>query len=171
MKRLSEWFLPEEPDVLGLLHRQATVTLEGMEAFATWSKTGADDAAQAVRDAERTADDVRRELLRALSPIHRFDALRAPLLVVHGETDSNVPVEEAEQVVAGARARNVPVEYLLFREEGHELERLENKEAFVVRTSEWLAEQLAPATSREAQAGPSVPLGSAGAGQAAASRR
>jgi uncharacterized protein Yka (UPF0111/DUF47 family) len=67
VSKLSEWFLPENPDVLGLLHRQATVTLGGMEAFAIWSRTGADDAAQAVRDAERTADDVRRELLRALS--------------------------------------------------------------------------------------------------------
>lgn len=67
MTRLAGWFLPEHPDVLGLLHRQATVTLGGMEAFATWSRTGEDDAAQAVRDAERTADDVRRELLRALS--------------------------------------------------------------------------------------------------------
>lgn len=111
------------------------------------------------------------ELLRALSPIHRFDALRAPLLVVHGETDSNVPVEEAEQVVAGARARNVPVEYLLFREEGHELERLENKEAFVARTCEWLAERLSEAP-RDAST-PSAPLGSASAersGRAAASR-
>ena len=67
MNRLAEWFLPENPDVLGLLNRQATVTLGGMEAFAIWSRGGADDAAQAVRDAERTADDVRRELLRALS--------------------------------------------------------------------------------------------------------
>jgi uncharacterized protein Yka (UPF0111/DUF47 family) len=64
---VSEWFLPEEPDVLGLLDRQATVTLGGMEAFATWSATGSAEAAQAVRDAERTADDARRELLRALS--------------------------------------------------------------------------------------------------------
>lgn len=67
MTRLSAWFLPEVPDVLGLLNRQATVTLGGMEAFAVWSATGASDAAQGVRDAERTADDVRRELLRALS--------------------------------------------------------------------------------------------------------
>jgi len=64
---MTRWFLPETPDVLGVLHRQATVTLGGMEAFAIWSRTGADDAAQAVRDAERTADDVRRELLRVLS--------------------------------------------------------------------------------------------------------
>jgi dipeptidyl aminopeptidase/acylaminoacyl peptidase len=78
------------------------------------------------------------ELLRSLSPIHRFDALRAPLLVVHGETDSNVPVEEAEQVFVEARARGVPVELLLFREEGHELLRLRSKRAFVERTAEWL---------------------------------
>lgn len=84
-----------------------------------------------------------RELLTRLSPIHRFDALRAPLLVVHGENDSNVPVEEAEQVVAAARARNVPVEYLLFREEGHELVRLSNKEAFVSNVVAWLLTQLA----------------------------
>jgi len=83
------------------------------------------------------------ELLTRLSPIHRFDALRAPLLVVHGENDSNVPVEEAEQVVAAARARNVPIEYLLFREEGHEFVRLRNKEAFVSNVVEWLLMQLA----------------------------
>lgn len=85
------------------------------------------------------------ELLRSLSPIHRFDALRAPLLVVHGENDTNVPVEEAEAVVAAARARRVPVEYLFFREEGHELLRVANKEVFVERTVAWLLARLAPA--------------------------
>jgi len=93
-------------------------------AVAAYSKYG-----HPVRDAE---------LLRSLSPIHRFDALRAPLLVVHGETDSNVPVEEAEQVVRAARAQGVPVEFLLFREEGHELLRVRNKRAFVERTVQWL---------------------------------
>jgi dipeptidyl aminopeptidase/acylaminoacyl peptidase len=81
-------------------------------------------------------------LLHDLSPIHRFDALRAPLLVVHGENDSNVPVEQAEQVVAAARKRNIPVEYLLFREEGHDLARVRNKETFVGTTVEWLLAQL-----------------------------
>lgn len=84
------------------------------------------------------------ELLRSLSPIHRFDALRAPLLVVHGENDSNVPLEEAEQTVAAARARGVPVEFLLFRDEGHELSRVRNRCLFVERTVEWLTAWLAP---------------------------
>jgi dienelactone hydrolase len=81
-------------------------------------------------------------LLRALSPIHRFDALRAPLLVVHGANDSNVPVEEAEQVVARARERDIPVEYLLIADEGHELARLDSRELFVRTTVEWLAARL-----------------------------
>jgi dipeptidyl aminopeptidase/acylaminoacyl peptidase len=82
------------------------------------------------------------ELLRELSPIHRFAALKTPLLVVHGENDSNVPVEEAEQVVARARAQQVPVEYLLFREEGHELVRVRNKELFVQAAADWLGRWL-----------------------------
>jgi dipeptidyl aminopeptidase/acylaminoacyl peptidase len=82
------------------------------------------------------------ELLRALSPIHRFDALRAPVLVVHGENDTNVPVEEAEQVVAAARARGVPVEYLLFPGEGHEIAQPRNRARFVEETVAWLAKRL-----------------------------
>jgi dipeptidyl aminopeptidase/acylaminoacyl peptidase len=54
-----------------------------------------------------------------------------------------VPVEEAEQVVVEARARNVPVEYLLFRGEGHELVCLTNKETFVSTTVKWLLAWLA----------------------------
>jgi dipeptidyl aminopeptidase/acylaminoacyl peptidase len=89
------------------------------------------------------------ELLRSLSPIHRFDALRAPLLIVHGETDSNVPLEEAEQAVAGARARGVPVELMLFREEGHELLCVRNKRAFVARTAQWLEGWLCPVAASD----------------------
>ena len=37
------------------------------------------------------------ELLRDLSPITRIDRLRAPLLIVHGENDSNVPVDRGRR--------------------------------------------------------------------------
>ena len=64
MKR-ARWFLPHEPDVLGILSRQLAVTREGMEAFATWA--AGDEAAQAdVRDCEHRADDFRRRLHGAL---------------------------------------------------------------------------------------------------------
>ena len=81
-------------------------------------------------------------LLRALSPIHRFNALRAPLLVVHGENDSNVPLEESEQVVARARERGIPVDYVRFAGEGHELAQLAHREQFVRHSVRWLCNAL-----------------------------
>lgn len=58
-------------------------------------------------------------LLRELSPIHAIDAIVAPTLVMHGANDTNVPVIEAEQVVESLKRRGIPVEYVLFPDEGH----------------------------------------------------
>ena len=65
-------------------------------------------------DPEREA-----EMLRRLSPIHRVERVRAPTIVLHGANDTNVPVVEAEQVVDNLKRRGVPVEYVLFADEGH----------------------------------------------------
>lgn len=59
------WFLPETPDVLGLLRQQAAVTLEGLDAFQRWAGGDA-AAAEAVRESEHHADDAKRALLGAL---------------------------------------------------------------------------------------------------------
>lgn len=85
-----------------------------------------------------------RDLLRALSPIHRIDELVAPLLVVHGAHDTNVPLHEAEQVVAALDARRVPCEFLLFRDEGHQIRKLTNKRYFVRTVVDWLTRHLEP---------------------------
>jgi dipeptidyl aminopeptidase/acylaminoacyl peptidase len=78
------------------------------------------------------------QLLRLLSPLHHFDQLRAPMLVVHGESDSNVPVQESHQAVARARELGIAVEYLLYKSEGHELALAKNREHFVASTVRWL---------------------------------
>ncbi|HET8846807.1 MAG TPA: S9 family peptidase [Ktedonobacteraceae bacterium] len=59
------------------------------------------------------------ELLQKLSPIHKIDQIQSPTLVLHGANDTNVPVIEAEQVVEHLKRRAVPVEYVLFSDEGH----------------------------------------------------
>jgi len=59
------WLLPESPDVLGLLRRQLAVTIDGMDAFASWA-AGDDEAGATVRELEHRADDAKRELHRAL---------------------------------------------------------------------------------------------------------
>jgi len=60
-----------------------------------------------------------KEMLASLSPIHKVDRVKTPLIVLHGANDTNVPVVEAEQVVNSLKSRNVPVEYVLFPDEGH----------------------------------------------------
>jgi uncharacterized protein len=60
------WFLPERPDVLGMLCQQAAVTGEGMAALVDWANE-VPDAAQRVRDLEHQADDTKRELRLALT--------------------------------------------------------------------------------------------------------
>jgi dipeptidyl aminopeptidase/acylaminoacyl peptidase len=60
-----------------------------------------------------------RQLLRDLSPIHKLDRVRTPLMVLHGANDTNVPLVEAEQIVDTLKQRGVDVEFVLFPDEGH----------------------------------------------------
>ena len=85
------------------------------------------------------------DMLRALSPIHRLDRVRAPVLVLHGANDTNVPVGEAEQVVAGLRARGVPVEFILFPDEGHGFQKTVNRIRAAEAVAGWFERYLAPA--------------------------
>ena len=70
-------------------------------------------------------------LLRALSPLHAVDNIDVPLLVVHGELDTNVPFSEATQVVAELRGRHRPVEFLPLLGEGHEYRRAESRRVLI----------------------------------------
>ena len=71
----GHWFLPDVPDVLGLLRRQIDLTVQGMDAFAAWAAAGGDKhAAATVRALEHEADGAKRELRNALS-----DAFVTPL--------------------------------------------------------------------------------------------
>jgi dipeptidyl aminopeptidase/acylaminoacyl peptidase len=89
-----------------------------------------------------------RNLLRELSPVHRMDRLRAPLLVVHGRYDTNVPVHEAELAVHGAKSAGVDVRYLLFEDEGHEIQRLDNRRTFIHTVTDWLTTHFGVAPAR-----------------------
>ena len=89
------------------------------------------------------ADD--REFLRSISPLFRADAIRAPLLVVHGANDPRVPLYEAEQIVDALRQRHVPVDFLRFDDEGHGVVRRPNQVVTYARAAAFFAEHLAGA--------------------------
>jgi uncharacterized protein Yka (UPF0111/DUF47 family) len=63
--KLARWFLPEAPDVLGMLVAQGRASLEGMDALVRWAGGDA-AAADEVRAAEHRADDHKRDLRLAL---------------------------------------------------------------------------------------------------------
>ncbi|MBL7254098.1 S9 family peptidase [Paractinoplanes lichenicola] len=118
----------------------------GMSNFATfYEHTEPWIAAAAV---SKYGDPVTDEALLAdLSPITRIDRLRTPLMVVHGENDSNVPVIEAEQVVRALAERGIPHRYLLFPGEGHELLHRSSRADYMRETVDWLTTHLQPLTA------------------------
>jgi dipeptidyl aminopeptidase/acylaminoacyl peptidase len=61
---------------------------------------------------------------------------------VHGANDTNVPVVEAEQVVETLRRRGVPVEYLLFADEGHGFTRTANITTYTAAMVRWFQRHL-----------------------------
>jgi dipeptidyl aminopeptidase/acylaminoacyl peptidase len=90
------------------------------------------------------------ELLRELSPIHRVGQLNAPLLVVHGGQDTNVPLLEAEQLVAALRDRGASPGYLVLPHEGHEILGTTNRAVVVREVVHWLIRHLLDTDERSA---------------------
>ena len=82
------------------------------------------------------------DMLRSLSPIHKVDRVKTPLIVLHGANDTNVPVVEAEQVVESLKKRNVPVEYVLFPDEGHGWRKTPNRVRSVLAITKFFRERL-----------------------------
>jgi dipeptidyl aminopeptidase/acylaminoacyl peptidase len=64
-----------------------------------------------------------RRLFRAISPLRKADAIREPLLIVHGVNDTNVPITESRGMVSALQRLGRDVEYLELAGEGHEYRR------------------------------------------------
>jgi dipeptidyl aminopeptidase/acylaminoacyl peptidase len=104
----------------------AGVDVVGIANFVTFlENTG--DWRRELREAEYGSLTDDRELLESISPINRVDAIDAPLFVLHGENDPRVPVDEARQIAEAAREQGVPVELLVFEDEGHGIAKLDNR--------------------------------------------
>jgi dipeptidyl aminopeptidase/acylaminoacyl peptidase len=64
---------------------------------------------------------------RRISPLFHATNITTPLLVVQGANDPRVLQVESDEIVAAVRANDVPVEYVLFEDEGHGFTKRENK--------------------------------------------
>jgi len=65
--------------------------------------------------------------LRRISPLVNAHAIRAPLMVLQGANDPRVLQVESDEIVAAARANGVPVEYIVFSDEGHGFVKKQNR--------------------------------------------
>jgi len=82
---------------------------------------------RSLREPEYGSLERDREFLESISPIHKAEHIKVPLMVVHGKNDPRVPVGEAEQIVSRVKGNGGTVEYLLYEDEGHGLAKLENR--------------------------------------------
>ncbi|MFN3288007.1 MAG: alpha/beta hydrolase family protein, partial [Sphingomonadaceae bacterium] len=80
-----------------------------------------------------------REKLRQMSPLTFADRIQRPLLIGQGANDPRVRQAESDQIVAAMQAKNIPVTYVLFPDEGHGFARPENNIAFMAVAENFLA--------------------------------
>ena len=125
---------------------KAGVNLFGVVNFATFFAQSEPWMA-AISTVEYGDPKTQADLLARLSPIHKLDKIKAALMVQHGANDTNVPVVEAEQIVQAMKARGVPVEYVLFPDEGHGWRKIPNRVRSTTAMVEFFRKHLAPATS------------------------
>jgi len=59
------------------------------------------------------------EMLKASSPLFHADKIRRPLIVLQGANDPRVIKPESDEIVEAAKKSGVPVEYVVFDNEGH----------------------------------------------------
>ncbi|WP_225412328.1 S9 family peptidase [Stigmatella hybrida] len=94
-------------------------TLQGMPA--DW---------EAFREAlyQEMGDPVKQEqMLKDISPLFHADKIQKPLLVIQGANDPRVIQAESGDIVAAVKKNNVPVEYVVFPDEGHGFTKKKNE--------------------------------------------
>ncbi|MFC4632337.1 S9 family peptidase [Dokdonia ponticola] len=92
-----------------------------------------------------TADSIR---LKQISPLFHTDKVTKPLLVLQGAQDPRVLQVESDEIVAGVRKNGVPVEYVLFEDEGHGFVKKENQIEATKKVKEFLDQYLKGDTNK-----------------------
>jgi dipeptidyl aminopeptidase/acylaminoacyl peptidase len=68
-----------------------------------------------------------RKMLEEVSPLLHADLIHTPLMVLQGANDPRVLKAESEEIVAAVRKNGVPVEYVVFPDEGHGFTKKKNQ--------------------------------------------
>lgn len=83
-----------------------------------------------------------RKFLDSRSPLTYVDRIKKPLLIGQGANDPRVKQSEADQIVKAMKDKQLPVVYVLYKDEGHGFQKPENRLSFNAVTEQFLAEHL-----------------------------
>jgi len=82
------------------------------------------------------------EFNRKISPLYHVDKIKSPLLIGQGANDPRVKQAEADQIAFSMHEKGIPVEYVLYPDEGHGFARPDNRIDFNGRTEAFLEKHL-----------------------------
>jgi len=111
--------------------------LRTLESIPAWWGPSRDSLYKELGDPKADAD-----YLRKISPLFHADKIERPLIVLQGENDPRVLKAESDEIVAAVRKKGIPVEYMLFPNEGHGFARKETQEKAYQATLEFLDKHL-----------------------------
>ncbi|MFL6203011.1 MAG: prolyl oligopeptidase family serine peptidase [Thermoanaerobaculia bacterium] len=104
-------------DIYGISNWKRT-----MESIPAWWGAERDALILEIGDPVKDAEALLRK-----SPLFHADKIERPLLVLQGENDPRVLKQESDSIVEAVKKNGVPVEYLVFENEGHGFRRKESQ--------------------------------------------
>lgn len=75
-------------------------------------------------------DPEMRTFLESIAPLNHVDKMSKPMLIGQGLNDPRVPVDESAQIVAELERNDIPVWYILAKDEGHGFRKKSNRDYY-----------------------------------------
>ena len=114
-------FQPEEfavgVDIFGVSNWERT-----LKSIPEWWETMRDALYKKMGDPYKDT-----EYIRSISPLFHAGQITKPLMVLQGANDPRVLKEESDEIVEAVKENDVPVEYIVFKDEGHGFVKKENQ--------------------------------------------
>ncbi|WP_245284318.1 S9 family peptidase [Bradyrhizobium sp. WSM2254] len=83
-----------------------------------------------------------RKLLAERSPINKVDNIKKPMLIFHGANDVRCKIAESDTIVAAMQAKNIPVTYIVYPDEGHGFQKPANQLSYIAIAEAFFARHL-----------------------------
>lgn len=89
-----------------------------------------------------------RQSLREFSPLNRADDVGVPILLVHGNYDRTVPIDQSIQMANALKDSQKPVRFVVLEGSGHSLRQRRHRNRFLTELEMFLGEHIGPSTAQ-----------------------